>query len=111
MAMQRLGAGVSRSGREADSPPAAVSGSMPAQATADAKSARRRRLVKVGIRLLGPLLLVIVILRMRDASVVFSSLRHADPMPLALALLLNVVCNYLKVVRWDVLLAARGYRY
>ncbi len=62
------------------------------------------------MHLLGPALLVVVVLRMRDARAAFATLLAADLGPLALALLLNVAVLWFKVLRWDVLLASSGKR-
>jgi uncharacterized membrane protein YbhN (UPF0104 family) len=73
---------------------------------------RKRRLAfRALIRLLGPLLLVIVILRIEDRGAVLGAIARADAWPLALAVALNLANIHLKVVRWDVLLRARGIRY
>ncbi len=69
------------------------------------------RRYKWAIRLVGPVLLVFVLLRLRDSGAVIDTLRHAEPWPIALAMLLNAVNYYFKVLRWDVLLSARGYTY
>lgn len=74
-------------------------------------ASRRARLVQLGVRLLGPAILVLVIARMEDAGAVLRTLASADALPLALAVLLNVPANHLKVLRWDALLGARGYHY
>ncbi|WP_438042787.1 lysylphosphatidylglycerol synthase transmembrane domain-containing protein [Sorangium sp. So ce128] len=70
----------------------------------------RRRLLRLGIQLVGPLLLVLVFLRMRDSRVALDALLAADVTPLLLALAVNLGVLWFKVLRWDVLLAARGLR-
>jgi hypothetical protein len=71
----------------------------------------RRGLVKLAVRLVGPVLLVIVLLRLRDKGALLDALKTAAPLPLILAPLLTVLNTWLKVLRWDVLLGARGHRY
>lgn len=69
------------------------------------------RRYKWAIRLVGPALLVFVLLRLQDSGAVLASLRLADAAPIVVAMLLNAVNYYFKVLRWDVLLEARGYQY
>lgn len=71
----------------------------------------RRPLTRALIRLVGPLLLVVVILRIPDRSAVLAALGSAAVPPLLLAVALNLVNIHLKVIRWDVLLRARGIHY
>jgi uncharacterized protein (TIRG00374 family) len=63
------------------------------------------------VRLVGPALLALVIWRMPDRMGMLRAVAAASPLPLALAVLLNVVNIHLKVVRWDVILRARGIHY
>lgn len=71
----------------------------------------RRTLTRALVRLIGPLLLVVVLLRIDDREAVLRAVAAARPWPLALAVALNLMNVHLKVVRWDVLLRARGIRY
>ncbi|MBW2528310.1 MAG: flippase-like domain-containing protein [Deltaproteobacteria bacterium] len=71
----------------------------------------RRRWLKAAIRLIGPALLVIVLLRIDDPGTLFASWGHAALAPLAVAVLGNVLNNHFKVLRWRALLRARGYSY
>ncbi|WP_437673426.1 lysylphosphatidylglycerol synthase transmembrane domain-containing protein [Sorangium sp. So ce131] len=71
----------------------------------------RRAAVGALVRLIGPLLLAIVILRIEDRDAVVAALAAAPLGPLVLATALNLVNIHLKVLRWDVLLRARGIRY
>jgi len=71
----------------------------------------KKRGLKLFVRLLGPLLLVLVIFRVRRERDLLGALLSADLWPILLALVLNVANNWLKVLRWDVLLSARGYHY
>lgn len=50
-------------------------------------------------------------MRLRGAGEVLAALGPEDVLPLAAAMLLNGLNYYFKVLRWDVLLAARGYKY
>ena len=69
------------------------------------------RRYKWAIRLVGPVLLVFVLLRLQDSGAVLDALRLADAAPIVAAMFLNAVNYYFKVLRWDVLLEARGYQY
>lgn len=71
----------------------------------------RRRWLKAAIRLIGPLLLLIVLLRIDDPAALVESWTGAALAPLLVAILGNVVNNHFKVLRWRALLRARGYRY
>ena len=71
----------------------------------------RRKLSKLAIRLVGPALLVFVLWRLEGAGAVLARLEPGDALPIAAAMLLNALNYYFKVLRWDVLLAARGYTY
>ncbi len=71
----------------------------------------KRRALRLGLRLLGPALLVVVILRLGDVGAILRVLGAADLGPLALALGLTYVNLQAKVTRWDVILRARGIRY
>lgn len=75
-----------------------------------ARTPNRRR-AKLLVRLVGPLLLIIVLYRIRREKDAIGALLSADILPLLAALLLNILNNWLKVLRWDVLLAARGHHY
>lgn len=71
----------------------------------------KRRALRVALRLVGPVVLTIVLLRMDDREAIWSTVAGADLPPLALAVALVFVNLHLKVVRWDVLLRTRGIRY
>ncbi len=71
----------------------------------------RRTAVRALVRLVGPLLLAVVILRIDDRGAVLDVLASASAAPLVLAAALNLVNIHLKVVRWDALLRARGIHY
>jgi len=71
----------------------------------------RRRLLKTGIRLLGPALLVLVVLRIDNRAALLDTLARVEALPLLLALALNAVSVHCKVLRWRILLGTRGYRY
>lgn len=74
-------------------------------------SARRRGLSRTLLRLLGPALLVLVIVKIPNRQAILSVLSSAALAPLAASTLLNLVNVYLKVVRWQVLLRTRDIRY
>ncbi len=70
-----------------------------------------RTALRALIRLIGPLLLVLVVVRMDDRDAVLGAVVSASAGPLALAAALNLVNIHLKVVRWEALLRARGIVY
>ncbi|WP_437545334.1 lysylphosphatidylglycerol synthase transmembrane domain-containing protein [Sorangium sp. So ce367] len=70
-----------------------------------------RAALRALVRLIGPLLLVLVVVRMDDRDAVLGAVVSASAGPLALAAALNVLNIHLKVVRWDALLRARGIVY
>lgn len=70
----------------------------------------KKKLGRAGLRLLGPVLLLVVLARL-DHAALFDTLGRATPWPVVLAVLLNVVNVHLKVVRWGVLLEVRGIAY
>jgi len=70
-----------------------------------------RRLGRALVRLVGPALLALVILRLPDRGAIVHAVASASALPLAVAVLLNVVNIHLKVVRWQIILRARGIRY
>jgi glycosyltransferase 2 family protein len=67
--------------------------------------------MRLGLRLLGPVLLLAVLLRLDDGRQVLRVIADAAPWPLVAAVALNVVNIHLKVVRWDVLLRTRSIVY
>jgi uncharacterized membrane protein YbhN (UPF0104 family) len=82
-----------------------------AEAGPETARAGRRRLLRVGVRLLGPALLVVVLLRLQDLDVVLAALTWDDAGPLTAGIVLGVLAYPLKALRWRTLLAARGQRY
>lgn len=71
----------------------------------------QRSVLRLAIRLIGPALLVVVLYRLRGASSVLAHLDRRDIPPISAAMLLSALNYFFKVLRWDVLLAARGHRY
>lgn len=65
----------------------------------------------MAVRLVGPALLVVVLLRIDEPSALLATLSGAALGPLLVALAGNAVSAHLKVLRWQALLRARGYRY
>lgn len=63
------------------------------------------------VRLIGPVILVLVLVRMKDPGAIVRAVAAASFAPLAVAVLLNLVNIHLKVIRWDVILRTRGIRY
>lgn len=76
-----------------------------------ATGAGRRRLLRVGVRLIGPALLVVVLLRLQGLDAVLAALTWDDAGPLTAGIVLGVLAHPLKALRWRALLAARGHRY
>lgn len=74
-------------------------------------AARRRRLLRVGVRLIGPALLVVLLLRLHDLDAVLAALTWDDAGPLTTGLVLGALAHPLKALRWRTLLAARGHHY
>jgi glycosyltransferase 2 family protein len=73
--------------------------------------ARMPGLTRAGVRLLGPVLLALMIARMHNRGEILRTIYQADPLPLVLAVLLNLLNVHLKVVRWQVLLRTRDIHY
>lgn len=63
------------------------------------------------LRLIGPVLLLLVFVRMDDRQAVLDLLRSAFGWQLLAATALNVLSVHVKVMRWGVLLRARGIHY
>jgi uncharacterized protein (TIRG00374 family) len=70
-----------------------------------------QRTVRILLRLVGPVVLAVVILRLHDKAAVGRALVSADLGLVALAVALNLVNVHLKVVRWRVFLRTRGIDY
>jgi uncharacterized protein (TIRG00374 family) len=63
------------------------------------------------IRLIGPALLVAVVWSLDDKAELWRTVKEADWLLLVAAVATNAPIVHLKVVRWQKLLAARGYHY
>lgn len=72
---------------------------------------QRDQLIKLGLRLLGPVILLVVFLKLKDKDALLHSFAAASPLWLGLAILLNPVNIHLKVIRWQILLRRRGIEY
>lgn len=68
-------------------------------------------LKKTLIRLVGPIILVVLVLRIGDTGAILSALAGADLRFLGAALLLNFACNHFKVLRFTALLRRAGVEY
>ena len=75
------------------------------------RPAKKTSLLGWGLRFLGPVILAVVILRLSKPRELLAILSAATLAPLALAIALNVVPVYLKVVRWQVVLQGRSITY
>lgn len=72
---------------------------------------RGRLLVRWGLRLIGPILLLVVIARLEEPEAILATLRRADPWLLGAAFALSLVAIHMKVVRWQWLLRRRSISY
>lgn len=75
------------------------------------RPAARRRLLRIGVRLIGPALLVVVLLRLHDLDAVLAALTWDDAGLLTTGIGLGLLAYPLKALRWQTLLAARGHTY
>ena len=75
------------------------------------RSGTRRRWLRVGLRLLGPVLLVVVLWKIGDPQKLWTTLKGAGLLELVAACLLILPAVHLKVERWRTLLRACGHRY
>lgn len=73
--------------------------------------ASRSDYLRLSIRAIGPLLLVAVVWGLEDKAQLWRTAKEADWWLLAAAVVTNVPIVHFKVVRWQKLLAARGYHY
>jgi uncharacterized protein (TIRG00374 family) len=71
----------------------------------------RKLVVGWALRLLGPVILAILVARLDRPGEIVELLAAVAPAPLAAALVLNVAPLWLKAVRWNVILRARGIAY
>jgi hypothetical protein len=74
-------------------------------------STKKRSAARWLLRLLGPALLVLIVARLDDPAAIGRLFASAHPGWLGLALAVNFVAIHLKVVRWQVMLRARGIDY
>lgn len=72
---------------------------------------RPRRLLRLGVRLIGPALLLVVLLRVQGLGAVLAALTWDDAGPLTAGLALGALAYPLRALRWRTLLAARGHPY
>jgi glycosyltransferase 2 family protein len=68
------------------------------------------QLLRWTLRLLGPALLAVVLLRLPDRAAIVDALGAAHVGPLVVAVLLTAVNLQFKIIRWQVLLQTRGFR-
>lgn len=73
--------------------------------------ASRSDFLRLSIRLIGPLLLLAVVWSLDDKAELWRSMKEANWLLLAAAVAMNLPIIHFKVVRWQKLLAARGYEY
>lgn len=67
--------------------------------------------LKLGLRLLGPVLLAVVLWRLDDPGALWRSFASASRWLLVLAVAINPIILHLKIVRWKVLLKDQGIEY
>jgi glycosyltransferase 2 family protein len=76
------------------------------------KSGRiRRRALQIGLRLIGPALLVLALARIKDPERILGVLARAAWLPLCFVVALHAFNIHLKVVRFQWLLKAHGHHY
>jgi hypothetical protein len=92
----------------AEGPPAARPGEAGGRRAGGGRAAS---LFKLALRLVGPALLAVVLLRLKDAGQILRAWSAAEPWPLAAAVVLTFANIELKILRWDVLLRTQGIRY
>jgi len=68
-------------------------------------------LLRLSIRVIGPVLLVAVVWNLDDTADLWRNLEGADLPLLSAAVAMNAPIVHFKVLRWQRLLAARGYHY
>ena len=73
--------------------------------------ARRRRLLRAGVRLIGPALVVVLLLQLQGLDAVLAALTWDDAGLLSAGIVLGALVHPLKALRWRTLLAARGRCY
>jgi uncharacterized protein (TIRG00374 family) len=67
--------------------------------------------LRLSIRVIGPALLVVVVWSLDDKAELWRTVKEANWLLLGAAVATNVPIVHFKVVRWQKLLAARGYHY
>lgn len=72
---------------------------------------RGSRWLRLGVRLLGPALAVLIVSRLEHPGRLLDIVVGAAALPLLLALALNAASGHFKVLRWRTLLAEQGYPY
>ncbi|MBK7826956.1 lysylphosphatidylglycerol synthase transmembrane domain-containing protein [Nannocystis sp.] len=76
-----------------------------------AAAMRRRRLLGVGVRLIGPALVLVLLLQLHHLDAVLAALTWDDAGLLTAGGVLGVLAHPLRALRWRTLLVARGHRY
>ncbi len=71
----------------------------------------RTKLIRIGIRLVGPIVLLLVLWKMGDPRTLWRLLASVSLVPLLFACALNAPIIHFKVWRTQILCAIRGYRY
>lgn len=71
----------------------------------------RQKWLRLGLRLLGPALLVVLLVRMKNGGDVIRGFQGAELAPVLAAVGINFVNLQLKVSRWRVILRAQGIHY
>lgn len=70
-----------------------------------------RSVLRLLVRLIGPVLLAIVIFRLDDKQALWAAVARAPVLTLVVVALINVPVIHFKILRWRALLAERGYTY
>lgn len=71
----------------------------------------RHKVLRAGLRLVGPVLLAIVLLRMKEPDKLLGVIRQVEAAPFLGAVALTFLNLQLKVTRWEVLLRTQGIHY
>lgn len=76
-----------------------------------ARPSRRATILRWALRLIGPVILAVVLLRLPEPKKLWELVRSVHALPLVAAIALNIVPLYLKALRWSLQLRTRGIDY
>lgn len=75
------------------------------------RASKKTLILRWALRLIGPVILVVVLLRLPEPGKLWELVKSVHALPLVAALALNVVPLYLKALRWSLQLKTRGIDY